>query len=121
MAPDETWVGINGLGALRRLVDDAAYRLYFCVLAERPRVLRLKSHLLFVLRNWTPKHVADLRAFLELIEHHQPPGLGFSCRLQFHLPFSVTNVVTFALAKRDGLVQAVDGIWEYDGSAWIAL
>jgi hypothetical protein len=121
MAPDETWVGINGLGALKRLVDDAAYRLYFCVLSEKPRVLRLKSPFLYLLLNWTPKHVADLRTFVELIERHQPPGLGFSCRLQFHLPYSVAKVVSFALAKRDGLAQAIDGTWEYDGSAWTAL
>jgi len=64
MAPDETWVGINGLGALRRLVDDTTYRLYFCVLSEKPRVLRLRSPFLYLLLRWTPKHVTDLRTFV---------------------------------------------------------
>jgi hypothetical protein len=121
MAPGETLVVINGLGALRRLIDDGAYRLCFCVLGIKPRVVRFKSPLLFLLLGWTQKHVDDLRTFIEVIEHHQPPGLGFSCRLQFHLPFDVTGAVSFAIEKRDGLHQVVEGVWEFDGSGWTAL
>ena len=120
MDMQSTWVGINGIRALQRLIDDPAYRLYFCAFGNVPAVLRCRSAWLYSVLQWD---LPELDKLQKAITYLSDPALKSKvkllCRVTFHLPIALGLLIkAFESLDPKKCQNTVDGIWRFDAGIW---
>jgi hypothetical protein len=118
--PRCTWIGINGLGALCRLLEDPDYRLYFCVIGDDRAVLKCQAALVL---KFLDVPLTEIKKLHEVTKHlansNLAPQLGFCCRIQFHLPLPISELITqIEKLGPTNYGSCVDGIWRFQGGTW---
>jgi hypothetical protein len=135
---------LNGTGALRRLISDPNYRLYFCLL-EPPTVMRCNGLFLraipLLLTAQNPpdlqKKIGKIKsskeAILQKLETLENvltdlkalTGMGADCKFPFSLPFPVGDlfslVIDVTVPRSELLRVFVDGIWRREDGKWRSL